>query len=125
MFVSSLDSSSSSSPSVPSSSFELFSLGEDGYRSAELSVFPLVHGEDRVAPFACKSSLSCEHIRGVTARFFVPPEVEVAVPRRGDTVLHSPEGFCPFYVDHFKAGLLLALFPFLLAVLTYYDIALT
>lgn len=53
-------------------------------------------------------------------RFFVPTDQELIVPRDDDTVLHPPVGCCAVYIDHFKAGLRLPLFPFLFDILVYY-----
>lgn len=66
-----------------------------------------------------------ECLRALAAWYFVPPEQELVVPKSRDTVLHPPEGFCIVYVGHFKPGLRLPLFPFLVDVLIYYELALS
>lgn len=56
---------------------------------------------------------------------FCSPKLEIIVPQRGDSVLHPPIGFNAVYVDHFKAGLHLSLFPLLLNILDHYHLALS
>lgn len=122
MSVSSSDSSFSSSSF--GQFFDVFSFGGEDFRSANLPVPPRTDGEGRAAASSFKNSLSREHVRTLAVHFFVPPDLEIAVPRRGDTVLHPQEGFCALYIDHFKVGLRLPLFPFLLVILAHYEIAL-
>lgn len=66
-----------------------------------------------------------ELLHALAMRFFVPANQELVVPRGRDTVLHPPVGFSAVYVDHFKVGLRLPLFPFLVDIFVYYELALS
>lgn len=117
----SVDSSSSSSLG---NFFNTFTLCEEGLYPLSLHVLPLMAREDRITAFLYKNSLSQERIRQVSFCYFVPPKLEIVVPRRGNSVLHHPVGFIAIYMDCFKAGLRLPRFPFLTNILNYYQLAL-
>lgn len=104
--------------------FNIFTLGEEGFQFVSFLVFPRMKRENRVTALSFKNSLSQERIRALVIRYFILLELEIVVPRRGDTVLHPSEGFCAIYVDYFKVGLRLPLFLFLIDILNHYELAL-
>lgn len=117
--------SSSSSSSSSGAHFRPFSLGEDGFRSCDIDILPPVGGESRVSASSYRNSVPKKRLHALAMWFFVPADQELIIPRGRDTVLHPPVGYCAVYVDHFKAGLRLPLFPFLLDILIHYELALS
>lgn len=122
--------SHSSSNSFYSSSskglrFRFFLLGEEGFNSVSIPTLPSINGEHRVSASLFRNSLAPNRLHALAEQYYVLFDQEMLVPRSRDTVLHHPEGFCAIYVDHFKAGLRLPLFPFLVDILLHYELALS
>lgn len=72
-----------------------------------------------------KNSLPKERIREIATLYFIPPEVEITIPRMCDDVLHPLLGFCFVYVDHLKVSLCLSLFLLLVNILDHYHLTLS
>lgn len=117
--------STSSSSSYSGDLFCIFSLCEVGFSSMGLLVLPHLSKEGRIPALSFRNSLPRERVREIASHFFVPTEVEIAIPRMCNDVLHLPSGFYSIYVDQLKAGLRIPLFPLLVDILDHYHLALT
>lgn len=123
--MSSSDSSSSfSSASSSGDFFNAFIALEEGFYPVSLHVLLLMEREDRVAAFFFKNSLSPDRIRQLCFHFFVSLELEIVLPRRGDSVLHPSASFSTVYIDYFKAVLHIPLLPLHTDLLDHYQFAL-
>lgn len=92
--------------------FNVFPLREEGFYSLSLPFLSRIDEEDRIPGFSYKNSLSRECVWGISFCYFVPHELEIIDPRKGDSVFHPHVGFSAIYVDHFKVGLHLPIFPY-------------
>lgn len=65
-----------------------FSLREEGFSFVGLLVLPHITRKDRIVTFNFRNSLPRDRIRQVATLYFVHPEVEIAIPRIRDDVIH-------------------------------------
>lgn len=72
-------------PSFSSSSsgnlFSIFLPKDEGFSDVNLTVTPHNPEENRISALSLRNSLSRERIKEIAALHFVPPEVEIVVPR--------------------------------------------
>lgn len=67
--------------------------------------------------------LSGEKLRILALAYYIPSDIEIALPRSWDRVLNPYIGFSTIYVGQLKVGLCLPLFS-LIDILKHYSIAL-
>lgn len=116
----SFDSSSSSN-----SEFLAFSLGGEGFYLEHFEMPERDADEDRFSALGVRNVLNEEKVKASVMTYFVPIEIEIAVPHKYDSVMRPPIGFCVVYLDYFRVGFRLPMFPLLVSFLNHYRISLS
>lgn len=80
--------------------------------------------DPNIANAGVYSMISEWYARRVISKFNFHVGIELVIPRYWDVASLCPLGFSVAYVDKLWTGLSLPVFPFLLMILTYYDIVL-
>lgn len=113
---------SMASVDIPVGSFAYFTVGEGEFIIKRLEVAPF---DPTTADAGIHSCVSEGYARKAIASFNFPVGAEVVIPRRRDVASLCPLGFSSIYIDQFRVGLSLPVFPFLLRVFRHYRIALS
>ncbi|CAH1425953.1 unnamed protein product [Lactuca virosa] len=69
-----------------------------------------------------KSKLTPKSLSDIMKRYHIDPEFRLRLPKLGDAIVATPEGFVGVYRVFFKPGLRLPTFEFLEVVLDYYHL---
>lgn len=80
---------------------------------------------NRFSTYCFKNSMGNERITEITMAYFIPPEIEIAVPRSHHSEMNPSVVICFVYVDHLSGGLRFRLFPLLINLFNHYNISLT
>lgn len=107
------------SSNIHVSSFAYIVVGETNFGVKHLEIAPF---DPNTAYARVHFTISERYTCCVIYKFNLPIRNELAISRRRDVASLCPLDFSGAYVDQFRVGLSLSMFPFLLGVLRYYGI---